>query len=71
MADTPVSRAAGAVVIVEMECGHRMAAYSWRGYALGVAVGERRLQVWVSEKGRSVRVFDGNKELSAVGGEGL
>jgi len=49
----------------------RLAHIEGRGYALGVAVGKRRLQVWVSEKGRSVRVFDGNKELSAVGGEGL
>jgi hypothetical protein len=39
----------------------------WRrhggGRVLGVAVGKRRLQVYVSEGGRSVRVWDGSREL--------
>ena len=34
-----------------------------RGYAVGVDVGKRRLQIWISEGGRSVRVFEGNVEL--------
>ena len=34
-----------------------------RGYAVRVDVGKRRLQIWISEGGRSVRVFERNVEL--------
>ena len=44
----------------------RMAHIEGRGYALGIVVGRRRFQVWVSEKGRSVRFFDGNTEWAAA-----
>jgi len=46
----------------------RLARLEGRGYVLGIRVGERRLQVYVSEKGHSVRVFDGDTELRRSNG---